>query len=455
MKSDIAILGGAAVATIMVAVLIANGASGVAVIFFVILGGLLVSSIGRAMRTPIDAAWLPKWVMIGFLAKLAGTFARYYMVAVFYGYGDSYRYYRIGLDIAEQWRDGRLPSLSGRGSLGTQVTEMVTGTLFAVITPDILGGFVAFAILAYLGQLLLYSAFRRHAAPNQLKPYLILIVLFPTYAFWPSSVGKDALVLLGIGAAAYFVSRSLEAFEFRWLLGLGLALGAVGLIRIHIAGLLVAAMVVTTLVAKRPPIDAPGVPMRRLLILLGGLTAAAVVIAVAPDIFGVDLLSSQDRDGFTAEVAERTSEGTVAEGGPVTSPLDVPGAFVHVLFRPLAFEASELQHYFAAAETTAILLLSIWKLPAVLRNLGRWRANPYLVFSTLYTIGFAIAFSAIRNLGIIARQRGQVLAFFFCFIVALGWEPEEPEEPELTEYLDQPTTPGYLQPQRPTHQLTR
>lgn len=446
MKSDIAILGGAAATTVMVAVLIANGASGIAVIFFVILGGFLVSSIGRAMKTPLDASWLPKWVMIGFLAKLAGTFARYYMVAIFYGYGDSYRYYRAGLDIAEQWRDGRLPSLSGNGSLGTQVTEMVTGTLFAIITPDILGGFVAFAILAYLGQLLLYAAFRRHAEPHQLKPYLILIVLFPTYAFWPSSVGKDALVLLGIGAAAYFVSRSFEAFETRWLFGLGLALAAIGLIRIHIAGLLVAAMVVTTLVAKRPAVDAPGVPLRRLLILTGGLAAALVVLAVVPDIFGVDLLSSQDRDGFTAQVADRTSQGTVAEGGPVTSPIDVPGAFVHVLFRPLAFEANEIQHYFAAAETTAILLLSIWKLPAVLRNLGRWRSNPYVVFSTFYVLGFAIAFSAIRNLGIIARQRGQVLAFFLCFLVALGWEEKEPDR-KVTQ-LPAPGEPYVRQPQQ-------
>jgi hypothetical protein len=43
------------------------------------------------------------------------------------------------------------------------------------------------------------------------------------------------------------------------------------------------------------------------------------------------------------------------------------------------------------------------------------------VFCTLYTLGFAIVFSVVRNLGIIARQRGQVLAFFLAVVIGLGW----------------------------------
>lgn len=444
MRSDIAVFGAAATAAIMVGVLIGSGASGVAVIFFALLGLGLMASIGRAMRIPVDAAWLPKWVILGFLAKLAGTFARYYMVTTFYGVGDSYRYYSVGTALAKQWRSGHVPHLTGSGSLGTQVVESVTGALFALITPDMLGGFVLFAILAYLGQLLLYAAFRRHAQRRQLKIYAILILLLPSYAFWPSSIGKDALVLLGLGACAYLVARSLEAFEVRWLLGLAIALGAVGLVRIHIAALVVGAFILAALLAKAQVRDV-GAPMRRLVVLGAGVAAALVVIAVFPDVFGVDLRSGQDVDGFTADVVRRTSSGTAVEGGPVTSPADVPAALAHVLFRPFIFEASEIQHYFAALETAFLAGLFLWKLRSILRNLRRWRSNPYLVFSTFYTIGFAIAFSVVRNLGIIARQRGQVLAFFLCFVVALGWR-DSSDDADVETPMDEirhPETPSY------------
>lgn len=406
--------------------LVGFGAEGTTVLFLAIAGGVLVVLIGSSMARPVDARWLPRWVAIGFIAKLGGTAARYYMVTTFYGLGDSYRYYRTGIDLAAEWRLGSVPELTGQGSLGTQVVEAFTGGLFAVITPDMLGGFLMFSIVAYMGQLLLYAAFRRHAQPHQLKPYAVLILLLPTYAFWPSSIGKDALVLLTLGLAAYSVSRALVSFQTRWLLILAAALVGLGLIRIHIAGLVVGAFVLTALLAKVPSGGDGGVVLRRVLTLAAGVAAAAVVISVFPDLFGVDILSTQDRDGFTADVVRRTSSGTAASGGAVTSILDVPGAVSHALFSPYAFEATELQHYFAALETTGLLLLSLWLLPRIVGNLGKWRSNPYVVFCTFYTLAFSVAFSVVRNLGIIARQRGQVLAFFLCFLIALGWpEPDD------------------------------
>ena len=238
---------GAGLAATMFGLLVAFGASGTAIIFFVILGALLMTAIGWSMRTVADEKWLPTWVIIGFAAKLGGTLARFYMVTVVYGLGDSFSYYRVGTELATQWRQGRIPELTGTGSLGTQVVQAVTGGLFAIVIPDMLGGFIMFAMLAYIGQLLLYAAFRRHAKPHQLKPYAILIFLLPTYSFWPSSIGKDAIVLLALGVCAYFAARIFEAFEIRWLFGLALALGALGVIRIHVAGLVAGALIVTTL----------------------------------------------------------------------------------------------------------------------------------------------------------------------------------------------------------------
>ncbi|MGH8915199.1 MAG: hypothetical protein ACRDZM_11880, partial [Acidimicrobiia bacterium] len=73
--------------------LVAFGASGAAIALVIAIGALLYWALGRSMRREVDAHWLAGWVLIGFVAKIAGTFARHYMVLYLYGAGDSLRYY--------------------------------------------------------------------------------------------------------------------------------------------------------------------------------------------------------------------------------------------------------------------------------------------------------------------------------------------------------------------------
>jgi hypothetical protein len=403
--------------------LVAFGASGAAIVLMIAIGVLLISALGRTMQRDVDSAWLAKWVTIGFLVKIAGTFARYYMVLYLYGTGDSLRYYSAGVTLAKLWRDGSIPGLTGNGSLGTQVVEATTGAIFALATPSLLGGFLIFAMISYLGQLGLYAGFRRWCEPHQLKPYAFLILFLPTYFFWPSSIGKDALVLFLLGYAVYAVARLLEGFELRWVFPLGLVLIGLGLIRIHIAALVALALVGTLVLSRLRAGSGQMAKGRKFIAFAGAAAALLVAVSLIPRIVGLDLSSPDDIAPFTTELARRTSEsGTVAAGDPVQSIVDIPGALALVLFRPFFFESRELQQLLAAAETSVVLLLTIWKLPAMLRNRRRWRSNGFLVFCTLYTIGFAIVFSVVRNLGIIARQRGQVLGLFLAVVIGLGWD---------------------------------
>jgi hypothetical protein len=299
-------------------------------------------------------------------------------------------------------------------------------------------------MISYLGQLGFYAAFRRWAQPHQLKPYAFLVLFLPTYAFWPSSIGKDALVVLFLGVGAYFISRLLEGFEFRWVIPVAACLGALGLIRIHIAALGAIALVATVIVSKLRIGAGLSAKTRKFLTFAGAAAAVFLAVSLIPDIVGLELSDPDDIVPFTTEIARRTSEdGTIASGNPVRSLVDIPAAVVLVLFRPFVFEASEIQHLLAAAETTLILLLSIWKLPAMIRNWGQWRRNGYLVFCTFYTLAFAIAFSVVRNLGIIARQRGQVLAFFLALVIGLGWnESQKAKRAREAEELVQPEMAG-------------
>lgn len=423
MKGEWAIWTSTALFAVAVGVFLATGASGASVIILGLLGLGAFAALGLAMRRPVDAAWLHRWVAFGFVAKIGGTLARYWILQVIYdGTGDSVRYYRVGQQLAIIWDSGSVPELTGNGGFGTQVTEAITGALFAVFTPDQLGGFVMFAIIAYAGQLGLYAAYRRWSPAHALKPYAFAILFLPTYAFWPSSIGKDALILFGLGLAAYCAARALEGYEVRWLWALAGALCVVGAIRIHIAALFVGALLVTAVIAKRPDSAPAGSGFRRV-VVIGVLAAGSIVAAsLVPDLLGFQGSSLEDVTAFADDVLRRTTErGTIASGEPVNGIEDVPGAVSLVLFRPYVFEATELQHLMAAAETTLLAAITLVLAPRVIRNWRSWRANAYVVFASVYTIGFAIAFSTIRNLGIIARQRGQVLAFFLAVILILGW----------------------------------
>lgn len=443
MKAGTLVLVVAALAAVAFGYLLAFEPNMAAVAVIVFIGGVVFAAVGWKMRRPGDAAWLPRWIMIGFVAKVAGTIARYLMVTVVYheGLGDSYQYYRAGVSIAEAFANGEALVTTGYASFGTQVLEMITGGFFIVFTPDFLGGFMMFTCFAFAGQIMFYAAFRRWAEPTQLKPYAILIFLLPTYAFWPSSIGKDAIVVFCLGGAAYFIARLLDRYEFKWVLALAPFVLLLGLVRIHIAALVVAAMLGTTIIAK-----ARGKPdlmrtFRRFAII--GVSAAAGLVALRlfPDIFGFDFSSTEGVDTFAADVVRRTSKsGTIAEGGAVTSPLDVPGAIALALFRPWILEANEIQHYFAALETTFLAGLTLWRLRAMIGNWRSWRSNAYLVFCTIYVLGFSIAFSVIRNLGIIARQRGQILALFLVIICAMGL-PAKREERTAVPQVPAPPPP--------------
>ena len=72
-------------------------------------------------------------------------------------------------------------------------------------------------------------------------------------------------------------------------------------------------------------------------------------------------------------------------------------------------------------EGTALLILILWKFPRMVRNARLLRRKPYLMFSLLFVVGFIVLFSTVLNLGILARQRTQMLPLLLALIVGLGW----------------------------------
>jgi hypothetical protein len=420
--------------TAAIAALVGVGRADVGTILLLLVLAAVTLPICWRLGTARDP-WIWWVATLGFVAKLSGAAVRYWvLVSEYGGIGDATGYHGNGTRLAEVWRTWQIPPLDGRMGEGTQVVRWLTGLLYAPYTPSMLGGFFLFATLAFFGQLLFYSAFRRAVPGARLGPYAAFIFFLPALVFWPSSIGKESLMLLFLGLASYGLARALAAFRPVWLLVAATGLAGAGVVRPHIAALLALSFAIAVLVGRSGWQGATGV--RRLMVLAVGIVLVAVSLSSFASRFNLE--TADDVDPFIGEVQSSTQQGgSEVEGTPIRSPSELPAGVIRVLFRPLPHEAHNLQAMANAIESTALVAIIVWKLPAMIRNARRLR-GPYVLMSAAFAAGFTVAFSAVFNLGILARQRSQVFPFLLAVVVALGWRPRhelesaEPAQLRLT-----------------------
>ncbi|MGA0879542.1 MAG: hypothetical protein ACO3SP_10540, partial [Ilumatobacteraceae bacterium] len=99
---------------------------------------------------------------------------------------------------------------------------------------------------------------------------------------------------------------------------------------------------------------------------------------------------------------------------------DYPRAFVTVMFRPLIFEVGSFTQLLSSLESSYLLLAAFTGRRRIARGIRQVLRNPFSLFALLYTLAFAFAWSSMGNLGIISRQRIQVMPFLlilFCWTV--------------------------------------
>jgi hypothetical protein len=425
-----------AVAVVVAAISFAVGSGFIdaGTVLLVICLSAVVVPLASRLRTNLDP-WM-WWVgPAGYLAKLLGSGARYGVLFTTYGgTGDAVRYHNNGLLLSADWRSFTVPPLGSGTGAGTQFVDSITGLIYALHRPTMLGGFFIFGTLAFIGQLLFYTAFRRGVPGGRLPVYAALVLFLPALIFWPSSIGKESLMIFVLGLGTYGLTRALDGYRTLWLLLAAAALGLAGLIRPHVAALLAASFALAATFGRARWTGS--IAIRRAIVVLASIALLGVSLAFVGERFS--LASPDDVDPFVSEIERRTQQGgSSVEGGAVASPVEFPAATMRVLFRPLPTEAHNIQSLASAVENVALLALIVARLPWMVRRLRMFR-NPFVLMSASFTFGFVIVFSTIFNLGILTRQRAQVLPYLLAVIVALGWEErrliraEEPGLPVLT-----------------------
>ena len=297
---------------------------------------------------------------------------------------------------------------------GTQYMELITTAIYTVIGPTTLAAFFVYGAFAFWGAYLLYRAFRVALPEGDHRRYAYLVFLLPSMLYWPSSIGKEAWLMLFVGVTALGAAKFFA--HQRGALAL-LAVGAMGtaVIRPHIAVLLFAALLVAQLF--RPASTKVTGVLNKVAGLLVMGAAAWVLATQSAELLGTDDLNWQAVTQSLEMAGGRTTQGgSQFTPVPVESPLGFPAAAVTVLFRPFPWEAGNVQLLVQSLEGLFLLGLTVTSWPRLRRLPGILRRNPYVVFCLVFASSFIVAFSTFANFGILARQRVLMLPFFLVLL---------------------------------------
>jgi hypothetical protein len=352
------------------------------------------------------------WIAFGL--KLLAGMARYIVAFdVYDGSADANMYHQWGTQIAAQLRSGDLALDLGGPIQGTAFIRGLTGYVYALTGPTSLGGFFVFAWFGFWGLYLFHRAFVRAVPDGNHRRYAFLVMLLPSLLFWPSSIGKEAWMCLGLGLAANGVARLLTRGRGGLLL-IGAGMTALLLVRPHVAAIAAMAAFPAYLARRSPDRISAFAPVAK----AAGILVMAVVLVVSvrqlESFFGID---SFDRDAVETtleDVQDRTGQGGsfVRESGDTNLTLSrFPQAFLNVLFRPFPWQVTNALSAVAGLEAMFLLGLLVWSWRNVLTAARSLLRRPYVLFCAIYTVLFVFGFSSFANNGILVRQRVQVLPF--------------------------------------------
>jgi hypothetical protein len=386
-------------------------------------GGLVIAPLVFTISLPllnrvvrVEDPRIVRLMAWGLVFKLAASFARFLMAFVLYDTADAIGYVGAGTKLSALFRQGIFTLEPGVSVIGTYFMKIVTGVVFTFIGPTKLGGFVVFSWLAFWGLYLFYRAFRIGVPNGDHRRYALLVFFLPSLLFWPSSIGKDAWMILMLGLSAYGVAHILTR-NVRGYPLLCLGLLGVTMVRPHMSALVCCGMTLSSLVRRSPEQRTRFGPLPRVIGIVVLVAVSVVVITQAERFFGVE--GQEGAQGVNAVLAttqkNSTQGGSEYEVTPVRSPVQLPWATVTILFRPFPFEAHNVQSLIASIEGLALMGVAALSWPRFVMLPSQLRRNPYLTFAAVYSLLFVVAFSNIGNFGILTRQRAQLFPFALVF----------------------------------------
>jgi len=377
---------------------------------------LLLLVLPRARKNPILNRLVRPAILWHFAVFL---FTALYVLPHYAGAtgADCYGYHMEGLRLAQVLRDGNWSEVPW--GVSTAATNLITGILYLPFGGDVYGMMFFSSVLGLCGSFYFCLAFAEQSDPAQTKRYTKVILFLPSIAMWSGIFGKDSWIAMGLGLAAYGYASILKARGGFGYLLIGIILTTI--IRPHISIAFVAAAATAYILgltrSRRASILAKIGTTIVLITMLGALALVAQRFLKLDDVSAESLEQYGEARG--AGNAQGGSEVQINSAHGVAGTLiGFPRAAVRILLQPFPWEARNFSLALAAAENIYILWFICIRLRRIRRLVREITREPYILFSAILALGLLLTFSLTPNLGLLSRQRVQLLPFFFAALVA-------------------------------------
>ncbi len=402
----------AAIAVVVFGVIGGNGETATAGGVMLLLGAFTVIALRRVAADTSNGEY--QILVAGLAMKLLATLLRYGAAfsGALYSRSDAATYDTDGRKIAADFlRHGNMPGF--KSYTGSNFLRLITGLLYTVMPPSTLAAFFVFGWFSFCGYVMFWRALRRTVGPGQDRRYLCMLLFMPSVAYWPASLGKESVVILGLGLASLGVARTMTRAGLS-----GAAMTAAGIVlvtyvRPHVAIVVVIGLTIALIFQKRGSGQfVSTIAVVAMLIPIGGFA-----VSQASAYFKGDITQQANIDSTLSKAQSRTAQGNSqfdAQPVTITNPIKFPYAALTVIVRPFPWESPSIQEFATSIESAIIgwMLLVGFR-----RAIGHVRRdNPYAIYALVNIIVFIILFSNFNNFGILARQRTQVAPFLFLLL---------------------------------------
>lgn len=385
-------------------------------------GALVIGPILATLTLPLlrksvarDDPTMVNLISGAFVAKMVGACLRYYLTFKLYGENaDAIGYHGGGSRLALAFWEGNYAEVYAQeipDLMGTEFLRFTTGLLYIVTGPTMLGGFLVYSLLSFLGLYWFYRALRTAFPEADYRRYAWLLFFLPSLLYWPSSIGKEAWMMCTIGLATYGVAMILKHNTLGYPVA-GFGLAGTAMVRPHVTALIFVSLFTAYMLRRKSWSESRSGPFGKMIGVGVLLVAGGVVLSSTASFFDVDGANASS----ATTVLERTEAqsgqgGSQFQGARPFSPAQFPNAMMAVLFRPYLWEAGEPQMLVAAAEGSFLLWMFWTSRRRLARLPGLLFRVPFVAYCLAYTAMFIFAFSSIGNFGIMTRQRTQVFPF--------------------------------------------
>ena len=370
-----------------------------------------------------DEPWLARFLVLGLLAKEVASILRYRTLVNSYGdVGDASQFDLFGRRYTSAW-------LHTKGAIGPQLENIrqsnflrwFTGVIYYLFGSDMIAGFIVFGLIAFVGSYLWYRAAVEAVPFLDRRLYVLIIMFVPSILFWPSSIGKEALMQFAIGSAALGTAHMFNGKIVRGVLVAIPGAWLMSVVRAHLLGL-VALAAAGAFVIGQSPRRARSTSATSSLVKPIGIVivvfVAVFAVSAGANSLGLESLSLSSVQAELNATSESTAVGHSAfdNGGNSLSPLRLPQGMVTVLLRPFPWEVDEPLQILASLEGVALAAFIFWRRKSLAVSLRHIRAIPFLFYCWTLTILYAVTFQSFSNFGLLDRQRALVLPALYVLL---------------------------------------